>query len=70
MKIIELIHQPNIAVTNEELELLDQLRDLDSLSKKELTERQQYIIDNLVKKDLVIRRKQDGSIIYKISPRI
>lgn len=53
MKINELIGQFNIFTTNEEKQMLEQLKTLTSLSA--FTEHEQFVIEGLVKKSLVIR---------------
>lgn len=66
MKIIELTRNLNIAITNEEADLLAKFDDeTPSMAKRELSERQQVIANNLVNKDLLLRRNEDGRIIYK-----
>lgn len=70
MKIIELLQRPSVVVTNEELDLLDILKEHKVLDKKDLSVRQIYLMDQLVHKDLAVRKQKDGSIIYTISSRV
>lgn len=70
MRIIEITDQPSIVVNNEEEKLLEFLYMHDKVGKQDLTERQQYLIDNLVNKNLVIRKVIDGTTTYFVSPRI
>ena len=66
MKIIELLQRPSVPVTNEELELLDKLRESQTLTKKD----ELYLMDQLIHKDLVIRKIKNESIEYTISARV
>lgn len=70
MKIVELLQRPNIMVTNEELDLLDKLKEGKTLTKKDLDQRELYLIDQLVHKDLVVRKIKNESIEYTISARV
>ena len=69
MKIIELLQRPGVVVTNEELDLLETLKDRGSLDKKDLKPREIFLIDQLVNKNLVIRKNQNESIVYTVSKR-
>lgn len=64
MKIVELINKIQLPVTNEEADLLAKF-DGESIAKGDLNERQQFIANQLVNKDVLLRRNQDGKIIYK-----
>lgn len=70
MRIIDLFNQPSVPVNNEEDKLLENLYLYDHVVKNDLSERQQYIIDSLVNKNLVIRKVVDGTVTYFVSPRI
>lgn len=70
MKIIELLQRPSVVVTNEELDLLETLKDRGSLNKKDLEPREIYLIDQLVNKNLVVRKNQNESIVYTVSKRV
>lgn len=65
MKIVELINRLQLPITNEEADLLDQFKDHEQISKRDLNERQQHIANQLVNKDVLTRRIQDGQIIFK-----
>jgi len=69
VKIIELLQRPGVVVTNEELDLLETLKDRGSLDKKDLKPREIFLIDQLVNKNLVIRKNQNESIVYTVSKR-
>ena len=66
MKIVELTSKINVAITNEEADLLTQFDETTpALAKGDLTDRQQVIANQLVNKDLVLRKNENGKIIYK-----
>lgn len=66
MKIIELTSNLTIAITNEEAEMLDLFDETKPvIAKGELNERQQSLANQLVNKDILIRKNSDGQIIYK-----
>jgi hypothetical protein len=70
MRIVEIENRPSIVLNNEETELFEYIQFRSAVVKKELDPRQQYLVNQLVNKDLVIRRKVNGNITYTISPRI
>jgi hypothetical protein len=65
MKIIEVLGKFSVAITNEENELLNKFIKQQTVEKQELTEHEQLIANQLVNKDLLIRKNTDGTIIYK-----
>jgi len=65
MKIVELINKIQLPITNEEADLLSKFSDKVSIAKSEFNERQQLIANQLVVKDVLLRRNQDGQIFYK-----
>lgn len=65
MKIIEVLGKFSVAITNEENELLNKFIKQQTVKKQELTEHEQLIANQLVNKDLLIRKNTDGTIIYK-----
>lgn len=67
MKIVEITNQVSVQITNEEAELLKKFKTPNGFVKSDLTEHDQLIANQLVNKDLLIRRNQDGQIIYKRS---
>lgn len=58
MKLNELITSFSIALSNEENDLLNKLEGITSLSAYE--ERERYVIENLIRKSLVIRLDRNG----------
>lgn len=65
MRIIELINRLQMPISNEEADLLSKFDEGASIFKNEFNERQQYIANQLVTKDVLIRKNQDGKITYK-----
>ena len=61
MKLNELIQDFTIYTTNEEKELLSKIDDIMSLDT--FTEREQAIIENLIRKSLVSKVQQRGSTL-------
>lgn len=65
MKIVEVLGKFTVAITNEENELLTRFDKHPIIEKQELTEHEQLIANQLVNKDLLIRKNIDGTITYK-----
>lgn len=65
MKIIELTNKYLIPLTNEESDLYSKFEDGKSVSKMSLSEREQLIANQLVVKDILIRKNDNGKIAYK-----
>lgn len=70
MRILELVDSPNIVLNNEESDLLEFLQVHQIVGKRDLNPRQLHLIDSLVQKNLVIRKKIDGNTAYSVSKRI
>lgn len=65
MKIVELITGFTVPLTNEEADLLIKFhKDQDSLSRRSLNEREIQLANNMVIKDVLYRKNQDGHITY------
>lgn len=66
MKIIEVTNNIKLAITNEEADLLAKFDDeTPTRTKQDLSEREQHIINQLVNKDVLLRKNENGQIIYK-----
>lgn len=65
MKIVEITNNIRLPITNEEADLLAKFSEGVSIAKNQLDERQQVIANQLVIKDVLSRRNQDGKIFYK-----
>jgi hypothetical protein len=66
MKIIEVTGNIKLAITNEEADVLAKFdEETPTKSKQELSEREQHIVNQLVNKDVLLRKNENGQIIYK-----
>lgn len=65
MKIIELINNVSVPITNEEAEILDLFVEHQLLEKSDLDPRQVVLANQLVNKDILYRRHEEGRILYK-----
>ena len=66
MRIVELLNNITLPITNEEANLLDRFDDKTTvLFKSKLDEREQLIANSLVNKDVLLRLQEDGKIAYK-----
>lgn len=65
MKIVELFNKLQLPITNEESDLLNKFSNENTIYKTELDERQQLLANQLVNKDVLTRRIQDGKVLYK-----
>jgi hypothetical protein len=65
MKIIELVNSNlHVAITNEESDVLSKFKEQSSILKQSLDEREIIIANQLVNKDLLIRKNNNGKITY------
>jgi hypothetical protein len=66
MKIIEVTSNLTVVITNEEADVLLQFdEDTPVLAKGDLDERQQLMANQLVNKNILLRKNENGQIIYK-----
>ena len=66
MRIVELLNNITLPITNEEAEVLDLFNeDIKSLYKDKLDERQIIMANKLVNKDVLYRINENGRIKYK-----
>jgi len=64
MKIVEIAGgKLQLPITNEEAEVLEKFK-TDPIQRRELSEREIYIANQLVNKDVLLRKNQDGKISY------
>lgn len=61
MKLNELIKQFSIAMSNEEKSMLDRMSGVQSLDS--FTEREQFVIEGLIRKSLVSKVHSKGSVL-------
>ncbi len=65
MKIVELINNIQLPITNEEAELLERFVGDTPIAKGHLAEREQTLANQLTVKDVLLRTNEDGKIYYK-----
>lgn len=65
MRIVELLNNITLPITNEESEVLDMLQDNKQIFKSDLDPRQQLIANQLVNKDVLLRIQENGRITYR-----
>ena len=65
MRIVELLNNIALPITNEEAEVLDMFEDSPVLAKNKLDPRQQIMANSLVNKEVLYRINENGKIIYK-----
>ena len=71
MKIVELVNKIRLPITNEEADVLGQFEDGRKIPREDLSPRQLIIVNHLVNKDVLFRKKnKDGKIYYKQKIRI
>lgn len=69
MRIVELLNNITLPITNEEAEVLDMLTDSKQVFKSDLDSRQQLIANHLVNKDVLLRIQENGRITYRKKSR-
>lgn len=65
MKIIELVNNIQIPITNEESDILALFRESVEVLRQDLNERQIQLANSLVNKDVLYRQNQNGRITYR-----
>jgi hypothetical protein len=65
MKIVELLNKIRLPITNEEADVLGQFESGKKIAKEDLSPRQSVIVNQLVNKDVLFRKNEDGKIYYK-----
>jgi hypothetical protein len=65
MRIVELLNNITLPITNEEAEILDMFEQVKELAKHELDDRQVIMANKLVNKDVLYRINENGRIKYK-----
>lgn len=64
MKIVELLNNIHVPITNEQADLLGRFQHESKISKNQLNEREQEIANQLTTKDILLRRNENGTITY------
>ena len=65
MKIIELVNDLTVPITNEEYDVLNLFHNQNELHKQDLNERQIQVANSLVNNDVLYRQNQNGRITYR-----
>jgi hypothetical protein len=64
MKIVELLNNIQIGITNEQADLLGRFQHESKILKNTLNEREQEIANQLTTRDILLRRDENGQITY------
>jgi hypothetical protein len=64
MKIVELLSKIQVPINNEQSDLLDRFQHEPKISKNQLSEREQLIANQLTSQDILLRKNNNGQIIY------
>jgi hypothetical protein len=65
MKIVELVNKIRIPITNEEADVLGQFDENKQVAKEDMDARKILIANQLVNKDVLFRKNDNGKIYYK-----
>lgn len=65
MKIIELLNNVQLAINNEQADLLGRFTHESIIEKNKLNLREQEIANQLTAQDILLRRNENGKITYK-----
>ena len=65
MKIVELVNKIRIPITNEEADVLGQFDENKQVAKEDMNARQALIANQLVNKDVLFRKNDNGKIYYR-----
>lgn len=65
MRIVELLNNISLPITNEEAEVLDQVEGRKIVHKADLDARQQMLANSLVNKGVLLRIQEHGRITYR-----
>lgn len=64
MKIVELLNKIQVPLSNEESDILNIVENRGEMEKPDFSERQLYVANQLVNKDVLLRTNQNGRILY------
>lgn len=64
MKIVELLNNVRVAITNEQADLLGRFQHESKINKNALNEREQLIANQLTVQDVLLRQNENGQIVY------
>jgi hypothetical protein len=65
MKIVELLNKVRLPITNEEADILGKFSESVEIQKKDLSPREVLLVNQLVNKDILYRKNDEGRIYYK-----
>jgi hypothetical protein len=65
MKIVELLNNIQVPINNEQADLLGRFIHEPTIFKNKLSEREQEVANQLTAKDILVRRNDNGKILYK-----
>jgi hypothetical protein len=65
MKIVELLNNVQVAINNEQADLLGRFQHEPTLFKHMLSEREQELANQLTAQDILLRRTENGKTTYK-----
>lgn len=65
MRIIEITNNISVPITNEESDVLGKFHKSETVERSTMSEREQIIANQLVNKEILLRKNQDGKTIYK-----
>lgn len=64
MKIVEIMQGLQLQITNEEADVLGRFHTESTIPRDEFNERETYVANQLVNKNVLLRKNQDGKVIY------
>lgn len=64
MKIVELINKVQLPISNEEADILGKFNESSEVQKADLNAREMHVANQLVNKDVLLRKNQNGRITY------
>jgi hypothetical protein len=64
VKIVELLNKVQVPLSNEESDVLNIVENRGEMEKPDFSERQLYVANQLVNKDVLLRTNQNGRILY------
>jgi hypothetical protein len=64
MKIVELINKVQLPISNEEADILGKFNESAEVQKADLSAREMHVANQLVNKDVLLRKNQNGRITY------
>jgi hypothetical protein len=65
MKIIELVNNISLPISNEEADVLGQFEANKIIAKEDMNPRQIVVANQLVNKDILLRKNDQGKITYR-----